>query len=124
MIIINFKLANTGHIHIYPTPPLGQDMKQDSLVCCTPGDQNVKISILYTHLFLPTPLSLSFIYIYIYIYIYIREAVWSNEYSFLLNKIDGSVYIIFTNPSARTGYDTRSVFKRSLTGLKSVFLRD
>ena len=27
--------------------------------------------------------------------------------------------IIFTNPSARAGYDTRSVFKRSLTGLNS-----
>ena len=25
------------------------------------------------------------------------------------------------NPSARAGYDTRSVFKRSLTGLKSEF---
>ena len=29
---------------------------------------------------------------------------------------------IFTNPSAQTGYDTRSIFKRSLTGLNSVFL--
>ena len=28
---------------------------------------------------------------------------------------------IFTNPSARVGYDTRSIFKRSLTGLNSVF---
>ena len=28
---------------------------------------------------------------------------------------------IFTNPSAREGYDTRSIFKRSLTGLKSEF---
>ena len=25
------------------------------------------------------------------------------------------------NPSARAGYDTRSIFKRSLTGLKSEF---
>ena len=31
---------------------------------------------------------------------------------------------IFTNPSARAGYDTRSIFKRSLTGLNSVFLLD
>ena len=38
------------------------------------------------------------IYTYIYIYIY-----------------------IFTNPSARAGYDTRSIFKRSLTGLNSEF---
>ena len=27
--------------------------------------------------------------------------------------------VIFTNPSARAGYDTRSIFKRSLTGLNS-----
>ena len=30
-------------------------------------------------------------------------------------------YFIFTNPSARAGYDTRSIFKRSLTGLNSEF---
>ena len=29
--------------------------------------------------------------------------------------------ILFTNPSARAGYDTRSNFKRSLTGLNSEF---
>ena len=34
----------------------------------------------------------------------------SKEYMFL-----------FTNPSARAGYDTRSIFKRSLTGLNSEF---
>ena len=28
---------------------------------------------------------------------------------------------IFTNPSARAGYDTRSIFKRSLTGFDSEF---
>ena len=28
---------------------------------------------------------------------------------------------ILTNPSVRVGYDTRSIFKRSLTGLKSEF---
>ena len=32
-----------------------------------------------------------------------------------------SFLIIFTNPSARTGYDTRSIFKRSLAGLNSDF---
>ena len=31
------------------------------------------------------------------------------------------IIILFTNPSARAGYDTRSVFKRSLTGLNSEF---
>ena len=34
---------------------------------------------------------------------------------------DGDV-IIFTNPSARAGYDTRSIFKRSLTGFNSEFV--
>ena len=32
-----------------------------------------------------------------------------------------TIMILFTNPSARAGYDTRSVFKRSLTGLNSEF---
>ena len=31
------------------------------------------------------------------------------------------IVILFTNPSARAGYDTRSIFKRSLTGLNSEF---
>ena len=31
------------------------------------------------------------------------------------------VSTLFTNPSAREGYDTRSIFKRSLTGLNSEF---
>ena len=31
------------------------------------------------------------------------------------------IIIIFTNPSARAGCDTRSIFKRSLTGLNSEF---
>ena len=30
-------------------------------------------------------------------------------------------FIIFTNPSARAGYDTRSIFKRSLTGFNSEY---
>ena len=29
---------------------------------------------------------------------------------------------LFTNPSTRAGYDTRSIFKGSLTSLNSVFL--
>ena len=33
------------------------------------------------------------------------------------------VLVLFTNPSARAGYDTRSIFKRSLTGFEfRVFL--
>ena len=31
------------------------------------------------------------------------------------------LFTLFTNPSARAGYDTRSIFKRSLTGLNSEF---
>ena len=31
------------------------------------------------------------------------------------------IKVLFTNPSARAGYDTRSIFKRSLTGLNSEF---
>ena len=35
----------------------------------------------------------------------------------------GGVMVLFTNPSARAGYDTRSIFKRSLTGFEfRVFL--
>ena len=33
----------------------------------------------------------------------------------------GNGLFIFTNPSVRAGYDTRSIFKRSLTGLNSEF---
>ena len=43
-----------------------------------------------------------------------------------LDRAEGFQYIhtfliILTNPSARTGYDTRSIFKWSLTGLNSEF---
>ena len=31
------------------------------------------------------------------------------------------IIILFTNPSARAGFDTRSILKRSLTGLNSKF---
>ena len=36
-----------------------------------------------------------------------------------IDKFSPFCIIIFTNPSARAGYDTRSIFKRSLTGLNS-----
>ena len=39
---------------------------------------------------------------------------------FSLVSVDDYV-VLFTNPSARAGYDTRSIFKRSLTGLNSEF---
>ena len=41
---------------------------------------------------------------------------------FRVSRFLCSMYIsIFTNPFARAGYDTRSIFKRSLTGLNSEF---
>ena len=39
----------------------------------------------------------------------------------LLNSYKLILCILFINPSARAGYDTRSIFKRSLTGLNSEF---
>ena len=45
------------------------------------------------------------------IYIYKEDLALNNLQSLIL----------FTNPSARAGYDTRSTFKRSLTGLNSEF---
>ena len=60
------------------------------------------------------------IYIYIYIYIY------KNIYIYIQSKFGNLIYIYIyisylPNPSARAGYDTRSIFKRSLTGLNSEF---
>ena len=47
------------------------------------------------------------------------------EYSLsYINEIKGGargVMVLLPNPSARAGYDTRSIFKRSLTGLNSEF---
>ena len=40
---------------------------------------------------------------------------------YLMPTFDSFFIILFTNPSARAGYDTRSIFKRSLTGLNSEF---
>ena len=48
-----------------------------------------------------------------FIYNYI-SLIWQKEVFF-------NAIIIFTNPSTRAGYDTRSIFKRSLTGLNSEF---
>ena len=38
-----------------------------------------------------------------------------------LNVFESLTFIIFTNPYALAGYDTRAIFKRSLTGLNSEF---
>ena len=43
--------------------------------------------------------------------------IWETDFQDFLT----SLIIIFTNPSAQAGYDKRSIFKRSLTGLNSEF---
>ena len=51
---------------------------------------------------------------------HIKETSWDEFFLFhYRSAID--VFTLFTNPSARAGYDTRSIFKRSLTGLNSEF---
>ena len=50
--------------------------------------------------------------------------VWKEKKKTLTKQHKQLIYehiVLFTNPSARAGYDTRSIFKRSLTGLNSEF---
>ena len=53
--------------------------------------------------------------------------IWNKKEHIIDSKVISShlgamnIKIIFTNPSARAGYETRSIFKRSLTGLNSEF---
>ena len=50
--------------------------------------------------------------------------LWGMRSTPSLASLPGSLWlwvVLFTNPSARAGYDTRSIFKRSLTGLNSEF---
>ena len=49
--------------------------------------------------------------------------IWMTNSSkfFTIQAILNFFIILFTNPSARAGYDTRSISKRSLTGLNSEF---
>ena len=61
-----------------------------------------------------------------FILVYLYES--SMIFSLLIGKILvfmhfslSFTFILFANPSARAGYDTRSSFKRSLTGLNSEF---
>ena len=46
-----------------------------------------------------------------------KHKVWSSDWRGLTEMF----LTIFTNPSSWVGYDTRSIFKRSLTGLNSEF---
>ena len=78
-----------------------------------------------------------YIYIYIYVYVYIiirmtkRTSLTLSRHSsrLLAGLLDwipcpcwANLYTYLPNPSARAGYETRWFFKRSLTGLNSVFL--
>ena len=49
------------------------------------------------------------------IYLLLKVAIFRETFKKCLN------IIILTNPSTRAGYDTRSIFKRSLTGLNSEY---
>ena len=51
----------------------------------------------------------------------IRFVYEYNPLLLLLSNTPWPGVVLFTNPSARAGYDTRSIFKRSLTGLNSEF---
>ena len=49
---------------------------------------------------------------------------WSKHQSFVYTQLNDHLFICLSylpNPSARAGYDTRSIFKQSLTGLNSEF---
>ena len=72
-----------------------------------------------------------------YVYVCVYVSVYANVYvSVSIQKVTGwemirmevgnemEIFItlnIFTNLSAQAGYDTRSIFKQSLTGLNSEF---
>ena len=61
------------------------------------------------------------------LWVFCRGALFSKTFSFfssyifLIFTFISDCFIIFTNPSGRAGYDSRSIFKRSLTGLDSEF---
>ena len=50
-----------------------------------------------------------------------RSTFVPGEHSLKENPLVDKNKVLFTNPSARAGYDTRSIFKRSLTGFNSEF---
>ena len=50
-----------------------------------------------------------------------RVRIWCNTLELFLaiqQSFDAPCWYVFTNPFTWTGYDTRSIFKRCLTGLK------
>ena len=53
-------------------------------------------------------------------YLDLAKELWNMKVT-VIPIVVNAIVIIFTNPSARAGYDTRSIFKRSSTGLNSEF---
>ena len=64
-------------------------------------------------------------YLYIYICIFTLAQLTTTKveqgWRYINRSLTVFSQVLFTNPSARAGYDTRSIFKRSLTGLNSEF---
>ena len=71
------------------------------------------------------PLAFEFIVFLLLVYFPTVLAREPNLFYYITDSIEDEkgihAFIIFTNPSARAGYDTRSIFKRSLTCLNSEY---
>ena len=50
-----------------------------------------------------------------------EQMIYNQDMRMESGKEKYTMQILFTNPSARTGYNTRSIFKWSLTGLNLEF---
>ena len=112
-----------GAVSVFYSPSWLGKIIFDAIYLCTNKWTLGRLKIM-----LPTNYSFTnhiYIYIYIYIYMYVCMYVYFPYYLSLwidLKRIIQVEFsILFTNPSARVGYDTRSIFKRSLTGLNSEF---
>ena len=109
MLLYKHPLMYDTYISICASPP-ALTLKWPCVKCGLVGDWKnpsfvmwvVENGIMYTAYFAKNRLSNQYTWHY---------TVWQE------NKL----VAIFTNPSARAGYDTRSVFKWSLTGLNSEF---
>ena len=98
-----------------PTPRCRSYWKGSLLVTLNYSHQLYLLISIFTCWFLLTGIC---VYMWIYFFVYIsRQKMYVYVYVFICIL----VFILFTNPSARAGYDTRSIFKRSLTGFNSEF---
>ena len=55
------------------------------------------------------------------LFVWFGLALWHINHFRLFHAKSSKYLYIFTNPSAQAGYDTKSIFKQSLTGLNSEF---